>query len=142
MDLWTHLGPHWIRVDLAHVWTPVLCLDPLNVEEPRVAIRMGDVDPRVVGDHVVMDRLDGLGVRFYPSDLDFFVVFIFFNIFYRSDLIFGNESIELIRRCKYSSNHKSIGLKQTYFYSESENIYLVANISTTYKIRKQIPMSY
>ena len=63
------LGDHGVRVDLAHVVTPVLGLDVLDVKGPGVVTVVDDVEPRYPGDDVPPDGQDHLPVYVYPGHL-------------------------------------------------------------------------
>lgn len=67
--VYTNLTFHRIRVDLAHVLSPVLLLDVVDVQVPRGHVVVCDSYPRVVSDDVVVDRLDGLSVGLHPTHL-------------------------------------------------------------------------
>ena len=54
---------------LAHVRAAVRGLHLPEGEGPGVLVVVGDVQPRVVGDDMVVYCEDGLGVRFNPSNL-------------------------------------------------------------------------
>ena len=65
----THLWPHGVGINLAHVGPPVLFLHPPDVKEPGVPVALRHVHPGVVGDHVVVDGLDRLRVGLHPPHL-------------------------------------------------------------------------
>lgn len=65
----TYLTLHRIGVQLTHVAAPVVLRHRLDVQVPRVQVRMRDGDARVVRDDVLVDRLDRLCVRLHPADL-------------------------------------------------------------------------
>lgn len=65
----TNLTHHRIRVDLAHVLAFVVLLHVVDVKVPSRVVVVGYADARIMGDHVVVDRLDRLGVRLHPSHL-------------------------------------------------------------------------
>lgn len=64
-----YLHFHWVSVNLAHILSSVLPLHPPNVERPSVVVVVCDAQPRVVRDHVLVDRQDRLRVRFDPRYL-------------------------------------------------------------------------
>ena len=64
------LGDHGVRVDLAHVVTPVLGLDVLDVKGPGVVTVVDDVEPGDPGDDVPPYGEDHLAVYVDPGNLD------------------------------------------------------------------------
>lgn len=65
----THLALHRIGVQLAHVTAPVVLRHRLHVQIPCVLVGMGDGYARIVRDDVLVNGLDGFGVRLHPADL-------------------------------------------------------------------------
>ena len=63
------LGDHGVRVDLAHVVTPVLGLDVLDVKGPGVGTVVDDVNPEVAGDDVPPYGEDLLALHADPANL-------------------------------------------------------------------------
>lgn len=66
----THLTLHRVRVQLAHVAAAVLLLHRLDVQIPRELVRVGNTDSGIVGDDVLVNRLDRLRVGLHPADLE------------------------------------------------------------------------
>lgn len=64
-----YLALHGIGVDLTHVGTPVLGLRVLDVQRPRTEVVVGDGEPGVVRDDVLVNRQNRLGVRLDPCHL-------------------------------------------------------------------------
>lgn len=64
-----YLFGHRVRVDLTHVISSILPLHTPNVQRPRIHIIVGDTEPGVVGNDVLVDGEDGLGVGLDPGDL-------------------------------------------------------------------------
>lgn len=60
---------HRVRVHLTHVPAPVLLVYVLDVQIPRPVIVVGQRHPRVLGDDVVVDGQDRLGVHSNPRHL-------------------------------------------------------------------------
>jgi hypothetical protein len=64
-----YLALHRVSVDLAHVTAAVLLLHAPDVQVPGAEVVVRNCHPGVVRDDVVVDGLDGLGVRLHPADL-------------------------------------------------------------------------
>ena len=61
--------PHRICIHLAHVPSSIGLLDVFNVEVPRPVVVEREGHPWVLGDHIVVNREDCLGVDPYPGHL-------------------------------------------------------------------------
>ena len=55
-----YLTSHWIRVDLTHVRSAVICLDIGDVQFPSVVSIVCHSEPWVVGHHVCLNGEDSL----------------------------------------------------------------------------------
>jgi len=62
-------GPHRIRVDLAHVPSPVVLLDVCDVQIPGAVVVEGQRNAGVLGDDVVVDGQNCLRVHSHPRNL-------------------------------------------------------------------------
>ena len=60
----TYLTLHRVCINLAHVQSLVFLLHALYVEIPRGVIAVRHRDPVIVSYHVIVDRLDRLGIHF------------------------------------------------------------------------------
>lgn len=65
----SYLALHWVGVDLAHVAASVLLLHAPDVQVPGAEVVVRNGHAGVVCDDVVVNGLDGLGVRLHPADL-------------------------------------------------------------------------
>ena len=65
----SHLAPHGLGVELAHVAAVVGLLQLSDVDAPGVLQVVADADPRVGRHHLVMHRQDGAGVGLHPAHL-------------------------------------------------------------------------
>ena len=74
------LALHGVGVDLTHVVPGVCPPDVGDLEPPDVAVRLRDLDPVVLGDHVFAHCEDCLGVHPDPGHLIMFVLMLMVRI--------------------------------------------------------------
>lgn len=65
-----HLALHGVGVDLTHVHASVLLVDILHVQVPRGVVTVWHGNTWVVGDHVVMYRLNRFRICLHPTNLN------------------------------------------------------------------------
>lgn len=54
--MFTNLHFHRIRVNLAHILSSIFPLDAPDVEGPCVIVIVGDAQPRIVRDYMLVNR--------------------------------------------------------------------------------------